>query len=1320
MKKILLSLIACAGFAASTFAQMPVADFSGNPTTLCAGKQVSWTNLSTNTNGGTQYSWSFPGSTNTNSSSQTPGPRTYNTPGTYDVTLIVDNGGSNIDTMSKKGYITVLSAPTITTNPSPNAYICNSGSVTLTASGGNTYTWAPTTGLNTTTGAVVVATLNNTTFYTVTGTNANGCTGQANVTVAVNNAAPASPGTITGPSNVCSGQTAGYSVAGVTPPAPMRTWTVPTGATIIAGQGTRSITVTYGSTSGQVCCTASNACGSSPISCLTVTVDPTPAVGTVGTITGPSAACANQTGVVFYIAPVANAASYNWTVNGGSGASIASGQGTNTVTIDFAGNNCTLCVTASNSCNTSPQVCKNIPVSGSTPGIPGAITGPTTVCSAQAGVVYSIASVAGATSYTWTTAATASITAGQGTRSVTITFASASETVCVTASNACGTSNPNCQNIYVDPSPALGAIGTVSGPTAICANQTGIVYSISAVSNATSYNWTVPVGAIITAGTGTNTITVTFGATSGNVCVSAVNNCSSSAQSCTNVSVSPAAPAIPGAITGPTTVCSSQAGINYSVGNVANATTYTWSTAATGSITAGQGTRTVTITFGTASETICVTAGNACGTSLPNCQPVTVDANPAVGTIGTITGPTAVCANQSGLIFSVAAVPNATNYNWTVPAGANITGGAGTNTITVTFGTTAGQVCVDASNTCSSSPQVCKFISVSPNAPSIPGAISGPTTVCAGQAGINYSISSVANATTYAWSANGGATITAGQGTRTVTITFGSSTTSVCVTAGNACGTSLPNCQTITVDPAGVVGTVGAITGPAAVCMNQPNVTYSIVPVTNATSYNWVVPAGTGTITAGQGTTTITVSFGSNNGNICVDASNSCSSAPQNCLAVTVAPSAPAIPGAITGVTTVCSGQSGVIYSINSVANATTYTWAVPAGASVTAGQGTTQATVTFGSTPGTTTVTVTAGNACGTSLPSSINVTIDPNPAVGTIGTITGPTSACTGLTNVTYTIPTVANATTYNWTIPAGSNITAGQGTQTITVTFGNVSGNICVDASNSCGTSPSSCIAVTVSPAAPVIPSGMTGASTVCTGQVSNYSVNSVPNALTYSWTVPTGATVTAGQGTNNVTITFGNTSGQICVTASNGCGTSLPNCQPVTVAAAVLTVSTTVTNTSNSSVCDGSATATPSGGTGPYTYVWTPSGGATATVSGLCYGSHTVCVTDAGGCMTCQTINVSSPTGVSVVTELGTINVYPNPANDFINVEGTLSGSANLQVNILNIFGQKMINRAVNASGNFSERISLENIPSGVYFIGVRSGDTQRNTKIIKIQ
>lgn len=123
----------------------PVASFSGAPTSVCAGQTVSFTDLSTNTP--TAWAWSFPGGTPSSSTSKNP-TITYNTPGTYDVSLTATNA-SGSDPVTINGYITVSAtvAPsviigqTVGSNPT-----CQGNSVTFTATptnGGTTpsYQW---------------------------------------------------------------------------------------------------------------------------------------------------------------------------------------------------------------------------------------------------------------------------------------------------------------------------------------------------------------------------------------------------------------------------------------------------------------------------------------------------------------------------------------------------------------------------------------------------------------------------------------------------------------------------------------------------------------------------------------------------------------------------------------------------------------------------------------------------------------------------------------------------------------------------------------------------------------------------------------------------------------------------------------------------------------------------------------------------------------------------------------------------------------------------------------------------------------------------
>jgi len=71
-----------------------------------------------------------------------------------------------------------------------------------------------------------------------------------------------------------------------------------------------------------------------------------------------------------------------------------------------------------------------------------------------------------------------------------------------------------------------------------------------------------------------------------------------------------------------------------------------------------------------------------------------------------ITGPINICEGEQGVVYSVTPVTGAT-YAWTVPAGATIASGQGTNSITVNFGSNGGQVCVTITAPCVQNTPVC-------------------------------------------------------------------------------------------------------------------------------------------------------------------------------------------------------------------------------------------------------------------------------------------------------------------------------------------------------------------------------------------------------------------------------------------------------------------------------------------------------------------------------------------------------------------------------------------------------------------------------------
>ncbi|MEI6901318.1 MAG: beta-glycosidase, partial [Bacteroidota bacterium] len=222
------------------------------------------------------------------------------------------------------------------------------------------------------------------------------------------------------------------------------------------------------------------------------------------------------------------------------------------------------------------------------------------------------------------------------------------------------------------------------------------------------------------------------------------------------------------------------------------------------------------------------------------------------------------------------------------------------------------------------------------------------------------------------------------------------------------------------------------------------------------TGYTWTVSAG-GTITSGAGTSAITVTWiatGAQSLTVTYTNGNGCTATNATIYNVTVNP-LPGAAGNITGTATVCGGAQGVAYSVPAIANANTYVWNLPTGATIATGAGTNSITVNYGASASSGNITVYGNNLCGNgNVSAPYAVTVTPLPAAA--GTINGLASVCKGTTGVVYSVPPITNAASYVWTLPAGATTVSGAGTNSITVNFGinAVSGNITVFGSNTCG--------------------------------------------------------------------------------------------------------------------------------------------------------------------------------------------------------------------------------------------------------------------------
>ncbi len=173
---------------------LPLATITASSsTTFCAGSSVT---LNANSGTGLSYAWTNGGTSNS---------RTYNTAGSYTVTVTDGNGCSNT---SAPTVITVNPLPTATITPNGPLTFCAGNSVNLTASNAVSYLWSNGATTNT------ISNITNSGTFSVSITDANGCSNTAAPVVVTVNALPTL--NITNPAPVCSPGTVNLTAAAIT------------------------------------------------------------------------------------------------------------------------------------------------------------------------------------------------------------------------------------------------------------------------------------------------------------------------------------------------------------------------------------------------------------------------------------------------------------------------------------------------------------------------------------------------------------------------------------------------------------------------------------------------------------------------------------------------------------------------------------------------------------------------------------------------------------------------------------------------------------------------------------------------------------------------------------------------------------------------------------------------------------------------------------------------------------------------------------------------------------------------------------------------
>jgi hypothetical protein len=278
---------------------------------------------------------------------------------------------------------------------------------------------------------------------------------------------PMTPQPITGLTEVCAyietGNTVSYSISDVTA-AENYVWTVPTGVTIVSGQGSTEISVVFEDDfeTDYIRVRAENRCGGSPERSIKVFRNRPSAPGV---ISGPRNLCtmipSGATGgtiqVVYSVTPQPGL-TYNWSVP--AGMAIINGQGTHSITTEvddnYSGGN--IEVFATGTCGSGSV--RSLSLSTLRPGTPGNILQEVLQNCPGRLVRYYLENTPSNSNYLeWTVPVGATLMSGQGTTSVTVSYpeTTVSGTVTVTARNGCGVSTTRKHNVSLEVCPPVPA-----------------------------------------------------------------------------------------------------------------------------------------------------------------------------------------------------------------------------------------------------------------------------------------------------------------------------------------------------------------------------------------------------------------------------------------------------------------------------------------------------------------------------------------------------------------------------------------------------------------------------------------------------------------------------------------------------------------------------------------------------------------------------------------------------------------------------------------------------------------------------------------------
>ncbi|WP_316632393.1 T9SS type A sorting domain-containing protein [uncultured Flavobacterium sp.] len=442
---------------------------------------------------------------------------------------------------------------------------------------------------------------------------------------------------------------------------------------------------------------------------------------------------------------------------------------------------------------------------------------------------------------------------------------------------------------------------------------------------------------------------------------------------------------------------------------------------------------------------------------------------------------------------------------------------------------------------------------------------------------------------TYSWSPSGGTAATASG--------LAAGTYIVTITDDNSCTTT--RTFTITEPTNALVASAGAQTNINCFGGSTGSATVSVTGGTGSYSYSWAPSGGTAATATGLSAGNYTVTVTDDNG--CQDTHVFNITQPVAALSATTAS---------IGVSCFNGSNGFASVTVSGGTPGYTYSWA-PSGGT---------AAIASGLAAGNYTCTITDSKGC--TLVKPITISTPSQISATEVHTDV----SCNGGTNGSATVTPTGGVGgyTYSWSPTGGTAATAtglSAGVYTVTI----MDANTCLHTINVTISQPTVLTAST-SKTDVLCNGGATGTATVnATGGAGNY---------TYSWS-PSGGTAATATG-----LSAGNYN--CTITDDNGCSIN----KPITIGEPTI-LSATTSQINATCVIGGQAAVTVSGGTGPYTYLWSPSGQTTATATGLAAGNHSCLITDGNGCTITKPFIISTIN--TLVASTSQINVLCNGTN-----------------------------------------------------------------------